>query len=69
MGYIRREENIIRSLSKHVRLRILLQKELEVANHADKCAVFIDKEYNIKENRNEMIHNYFDINTDPYSIV
>lgn len=65
---ISREENIIRSLPEHVKLRILLQKELKVANHADKCAVFIDKKYNINENRNGMIRQYFDINIDPYSI-
>ena len=66
---IYREEEIINSLPEYLKSRILLQKHLKVANYADKCAEYIDREIDIDGNINELIKEYFDINTNPYTII
>ena len=63
------QEEIVKSLPEHVKSRILLQKHLRVANYAKECSALIDKEINIGDNNHNLIHKYFDINIDPYSIL
>ena len=63
------QEEIVKSLPEHVKLRILLQKHLRVAIYAKECSAFIDQEIDIEENNHNLIHKYFDINIDPYSIL
>ncbi|GBF12453.1 type I restriction enzyme HsdR N-terminal domain-containing protein [Tepidibacillus sp. HK-1] len=65
---ISREKEIVNKLPERVKDRILLQEYLGNVNHANKCADLIDKKITISLNKEDIRSQYFDINTNPYSI-